>query len=132
MHIIMQMIFGETAGFPRQSVSAWRETLQALGVPVTQDGIFTRFEFTDGITMACLIASVGDTFATLSLVAHLPGDDTGWDGWSQEKETKRLEFQAAWLKERGIREDATGPVQVTNLYDERSGAASITVTYDTP
>lgn len=101
------------------------------------------------------IGFVGPRLGSIELFLHRPGDEAGWEGWSEQSELQRKADQEAWiectfgrpLRIRPVRLDdrdivpADTPAaarhaefewgEVASFYDDKGGNAFVRIRYNT-
>ena len=99
-----------------------------MGCEIRSVGPFETFRYYDNERLSVQLAFRPDGFLSLiSIVAWIDGDEKGWDGWSKEREMKRLDLQSLWLAEVGVMTSDFAPVRISNDFSPKDGGSSITI-----
>ncbi len=127
MHPVTQLLLKDLGRVHRFSRAAMCKALVERGVKMVPfENLYLRFEYQDDAHMTGMMAfGPEDRIAFISMTLTLPGDEDGWDAWSEKRERERLKRQSEWLCQKGYRPGRQGPMEIQNLYSARDGCSSI-------
>jgi hypothetical protein len=122
--------FFDEEGTTRDSIIS---ALQDQGVEFKNVGRFITFQYDDAATLHVTMGFCSsERLHHVSISVGIEGDERGWQGWSKERETTRLDQQTEWMRKNGFEETSSGRIRISNAFSPQDGSSSITITKAQP